>query len=399
METLYYLLKVNIGFAMLYGAYRLMLRGTPGFAASRAWLLLAPVVAFILPLITLPSEVQMDRVIELPAMVVGGSVGEMTNSPAHFSPGNAILLLYALGVLVSLIFLMIRYRRAWRMITSVEGEALSFFGHIVLPAGLQEDEERSLAAHEHAHASKGHSYDILYFEILAALSWWNPAWRWALRELRTVHELQADAVASALHPDYGLLLLSRAFGVPKSTLVNSFRSSNLKTRIAMLNKKGSRFSVLRYTIAIPVLVASLLVISCVKPEVPQLPPPPPAPAAPVAPTQPVMDLSEVDVQPEFPGGMEALYTYLSNTVHYPDQARTGKVQGKVFVQFTLGNDGKVKDVDLKRGVREDLNEEALRVVRAMPDWTPGSKDGHKVATRFIIPVDFKLDSANSKGGH
>ncbi len=392
METLVLLLRVNIAFAMLYGTYRLMLRGSASFAANRAWLLLAPVAAFILPLVTLPSDVQMGRMIELPAMVVGGSEDVMTISLAHSSTVDTMLMIYGLGVLVALVFLTVRYVKAWRMITSVEGEALSFFGRIVLPAGLQEDEERALAAHEQVHASKGHSYDILYFEILAALSWWNPAWRWALRELRTVHELQADAVASTLHADYGFLLLSRALGVPESTLVNSFRSSNLKTRITMLNKKSSRFSGLRYAFAIPVLALSLLAVSCVKSEAPSIPPPPP-PAEIVAPTQPVMDLSEVDVQPEFPGGMEALFAILRKTVHYPEQAFKEKVQGKVFVQFTVDRDGKVKDVDLKRGVREDLNEEALRAARAMPDWTPGSKDGHAVATRFIIPIDFTLEGA------
>ena len=110
-----------------------------------------------------------------------------------------------------------------------------------------------------------------------------------------------------------------------------------------------------------------------------------------------MDLSEVDVPPEFPGGMEAMHTFMQKSVHYPEQARDEKVQGKVYVQFTVDHDGKVKDVEIKRGMREDLNEEALRAMRAMPDWSPGSKAGQAVATRFIMPMEFRLDSTNSTG--
>ncbi|HQY79598.1 MAG: energy transducer TonB [Flavobacteriales bacterium] len=159
----------------------------------------------------------------------------------------------------------------------------------------------------------------------------------------------------------------------------------------MLNKKGPRFSALRYALGIPVVVASLLAVSCIQQDAsPSSPPPPP-------PVPPIMDLSEVDVPPEFPGGMEAMHTFMQKSVHYPEQARDEKVQGKVYVQFTVDHDGKVKDVEIKRGMREDLNEEALRAMRAMPDWSPGSKDGQAVATRFIMPMEFRLDSTNSTG--
>ena len=74
METLIYLLKVNIAFVILIGAYRLLLRAMPLFAANRAWLLLAPVVAFALPLITIPSDIRMGGVIQLPGIPVRDDV-------------------------------------------------------------------------------------------------------------------------------------------------------------------------------------------------------------------------------------------------------------------------------------------------------------------------------------
>jgi len=401
METLLYLLRVNIAFILLYGIFHLFLRNAPHFAANRAWLLLTPIAAFLLPLMQLPASASLPAVIELAPLTIGITGNASLGTPSTLTPERVLSAIYLGGVLLSLIILTIRYVLAWRSSHRTGDEALSFFGRIVIPADVHGDEERSLLAHERVHASHGHSFDVLFYELLAALSWWNPLWRLALRELRTLHELQADAVASTFHSDYGHLLLSRALGVPTSTLVNSFRSSNLKTRITMLNKTGSRFSGLKYALAVPALFVALVAVSSARPDVPSappippMPPVPPAAPAPPAQTDPTMDLSQVDVQPEFPGGMEAMYAYMLNTVQYPEQAAKDKLEGKVYVQFIVGSDGKVEDVTLRHGVRHDIDTEAMRSVASMPNWTPGQKDGHAVATRFIIPVVFALKKAEA----
>lgn len=380
METMDYLLKVNVVFVLLYGAYHLLLRKSTLFAANRTWLLLAPVVAYAVPLVRLPASVPLAGATELLPFATGATALQGGATGAAGLPlGQVVLMIHVAGVLLSLVVLAVRYARAWRVSRGQHGEALSFFGRIVLPADLDGDEERSLVAHERVHARQGHSFDVLYFELLAAASWWNPLWRSALRELRMVHELQADAVASAFHPDYARLLLSRALGVPVSSLVNSFRSSNLKTRIAMLNMKSSRSTGLKYALSIPLVALAFVAVS---PRV--------ALSLPAEQQPPVYDLGTVQVQPEFPGGMEAMYAFLKETVHYPDSALKEKVQGKVYVEFIVGADGKVRDVGLRRGVREDLNKEALRAVSSMPDWSPGKMDGKVVATRFTIPIAFTL---------
>lgn len=108
------------------------------------------------------------------------------------------------------------------------------------------------------------------------------------------------------------------------------------------------------------------------------------------PTDTIIDVASMDVQPEFPGGMAAMYEYLGSTIHYPDSAFLEKVQGKVFVQFVVGSDGKVRDAEVRRGVRKDLDDEAVRAIRAMPDWKPGQMNGKAVATRFTVPINFNL---------
>lgn len=378
METLIFLLKVNIVFAVLLGAYYLAFRKSPLFAANRAWLLLMPVVAFMVPLVRLPASVPMAGTMDLLSFSDGSSGFVTERTTSHLGMGDVVFAIYVAGVLISLLVLAIRYVRAWRFSRSPHGEALSFFGHIVLPADLNGDEQRSLAAHEQVHARKGHSYDVLYYELLAAASWWNPLWRLALSYLRTVHELQADAVASTLHPDYGRLLLSRALGIPVSSLVNSFRSPNLKTRIAMLNITTSRYAKLKYALSIPLLALAFVAVS-----------PRAAFDLPLV-QEPVYDLSKLGVQPEFPGGMAAMYEFLASTIQYPDGALKENVQGKVFVQFVVGSDGKVRDAEVRRGVRKDLDDEAVRAISTMPDWKPGQMNGKAVATRFTVPIDFKL---------
>ncbi len=106
------------------------------------------------------------------------------------------------------------------------------------------------------------------------------------------------------------------------------------------------------------------------------------------PADTIYDLNAVEVQPEFPGGTEAMYQYLQNAIHYPDQAVKDSVGGKVYVVFVVGSNGKVRDAKVRRGVRQDIDAEALRAVMAMPDWTPGKFADKPVATRFTLPISF-----------
>lgn len=104
------------------------------------------------------------------------------------------------------------------------------------------------------------------------------------------------------------------------------------------------------------------------------------------------DISQVEEWPVFPGGQEAMYDYFSKKTDYPIKAVVRGLEGKVYVEFTIDTIGNVTDVLLKRGVKdaEMLDEEAIRVVKAMPRWTPARLQGRPVACRFVIPVNFKL---------
>ena len=98
----------------------------------------------------------------------------------------------------------------------------------------------------------------------------------------------------------------------------------------------------------------------------------------------------VDKMPEYPGGSEAMFQFLTSNIKYPKSCIDDKIQGRVLVQFVVEKDGSITDAKTVKSVHPDLDAEALRVINAMPAWTPGEQKGQKVRVTYTIPVVFKL---------
>ena len=94
--------------------------------------------------------------------------------------------------------------------------------------------------------------------------------------------------------------------------------------------------------------------------------------------------------PQFPGGDAALISFLNENIKYPPKAVQDKVEGKVIVQFMVKKTGKIDDVKVLRSVRKDLDDEAVRVVKMMPDFIPAKQNGEVADMPYTIPVSFKL---------
>ena len=106
----------------------------------------------------------------------------------------------------------------------------------------------------------------------------------------------------------------------------------------------------------------------------------------------------VDQMPEFPGGVEAMMKYVAENVKYPESAKENNLQGRVIVKFVIEKDGSVSNVEVGRGWGNELDDEAVRVVKAMPKWKPGKQDGKPVRVSFMLPINFKLsDGTPTKG--
>ena len=99
----------------------------------------------------------------------------------------------------------------------------------------------------------------------------------------------------------------------------------------------------------------------------------------------------VETMPEFPGGQQALFKYLSENVKYPVIAQENGIQGRVICQFTVNKDGSIVDVQVVRsGGDASLDKEAVRVIKSMPKWKPGKQRGKAVRVKYTVPVNFKL---------
>nr|WP_302830951.1 TonB family protein [uncultured Bacteroides sp.] len=97
-----------------------------------------------------------------------------------------------------------------------------------------------------------------------------------------------------------------------------------------------------------------------------------------------------DKLPEFPGGMQAMMQYLSSNTKYPKVAQENGTTGRVMVQFVVMEDGKLSRIKVLRGADPLLDEEAVRVVKAMPAWTPGMVGDKNVKVQYTIPIAFNL---------
>lgn len=98
----------------------------------------------------------------------------------------------------------------------------------------------------------------------------------------------------------------------------------------------------------------------------------------------------VEQMPEYPGGTSELMRFLANNIKYPAIAAENSIEGRVVIRFVVGKDGKVSDINVLRSLDPSCDKEAIRVIKAMPNWIPGMQNGRKVAVYYTLPVLFKL---------
>ena len=321
----------------------------------------------------------------------------------------------------------------------------SWMGNIIISEKDYRDRPEYILLHERAHIAGRHSWDILLCDVLIVFQWFNPA-AWLLKaELQSVHEYEADrrVLSSGVNAaDYQLLLIRKAVGDKLFSMANNLTQSSLKKRITMmLKRKSNPWSRARMLVAVPVAAVAVVAFATPKAEslsnviesesealVSKVMPAvkaqadgssqgatemAAADAAPVkaeAEAQPKADAPEaivpdgddkvydvVEQQPEFPGGTSGLAKWLGDNIKYPAEAAKQGIEGRVIVQFVVGIDGTVSNVKLMRPVNPLLDQEALRVVTAMPKWTPGKQDGKPVAVKYTIPVTFRQDVGAADG--
>lgn len=160
-------------------------------------------------------------------------------------------------------------------------------------------------------------------------------------------------------------------------------------------------AILRLLIVIPLLTALIIaIVSCSasrkasKTPTEMTPPPPPSPPPPPPPA-PTEVFIIVEEMPQFPGGETALMKFIVDNIKYPEAARNKGIQGRVMLKFVVTANGNIDQVEVVRGVDPLLDQEAIRVIKMMPLWTPGRQGGKAVNVWYTIPVTFALNGASS----
>ena len=421
-----WMLFSTLATGLLYGLYALLLRRDRWLQLSRWYLMGAFVFSLVFPLVRLPEALVPSSPTGEPAVLLTLNGVEVADgaAPPVFQLADAVPAIYLFGLLLTLAVLLfqlvvqsvavLRLRRKHTVYTAADGFLIpkgaslvllpddtapySFFNQIVVGTrDLSDDELRCILEHESLHVRSRHTLDLIAVRVLCCVSWFNPfAWLVA-SELRAVHEYQADDAVLAAHGREGYLglLYREATGVGYGHITNNFQSINIKNRIAMMKTKKSRFGAWKMLAALPV-VAVLLMVGC-KPagektveqeEIPFESSNVDESASQDVNTEEVVSFAEVE--PEFPGGIEALYKYLADNIKYPEKAKADMIEGRVLVNFVIEKDGSVTNAKVLRSVSDEIDAEALRVVSAMPQWKPGMLQDTPVRVQYNLPIVFKL---------
>ena len=406
---------------LLYGLYCLTLRRDRWLQLSLWYLLLALGFSIVFPFFSLPERLVSASQSVIPVGEYQATLNEIEISATPASHAIGLIDVYLIGLALCVAYLLlqlvvqavkvIRLRRKHTVYRSSDGFDIprgtslilldddtapySFFRQIVVGVrGLTDEELRCILAHESFHVSNLHSLDILFARLMCCLAWFNPFVWLIMRELRAVQEFQADAasIGACGREDYLHLLYRQVTGTGYGHITNNFQSINIKNRIVMMNKTKTRFGAWKVLAALPV-AALLLMVGCKNAANQE-------PETTVAQQQEVVadtddtiydgNVSPVEMEPEFPGGMDALYKYLAENIKYPEQAKAEKIQGRVAVTFVIEKDGSVTNAKVVRGIGGGCDEEALRVVNAMPKWTPGRMSDEPVRVNYVLPITFKL---------
>ena len=424
---LLYIGRAGLYLGLFYAFYLLVMRRTTFFRFNRVLLLAGSYLCLLLPFIPLRTVSASALSSEL-TMTGVGAADISRELSASFPWKEALLALYLAGALVTLALCLIS---AWKMgrlirrgestpmegctLVLLEGEISSFsWGRKVVMSRKDLRENPAIFTHEKMHVRHRHSLDLLLFLPLQILFWWNPLVWITREELRLLHEYEADegVIQNGIDAtQYQLLLVRKAVGEQRFTLASGFQHAKLKNRITMMLKPtSSGWMRYAYLAMIPTLAA--LMYACNPSKNTAEPTSVPAETqvqaeqvvqAAVQNVAPAVSAAEmnkdaesvrfslVDKKPRFNGGDANEFSkWVNSQLTYPAQAKADGVQGRVTLQFTVGADGVLRDVRVLRGVREDLDSEAVRVISASPKWTPGEQDGKPVAVTYAYPVIYQL---------
>lgn len=464
-----YLIEVIVFQAIFLGIYLLFLRKETFFQWNRIYLLSTVLLAFVLPLMEIPllqTQVILPRQIQELSPVFIGAISTVNSAPmasGNLPNGFWWVALYLTGVVFTSGILLRKYQEInryfrfkrngdQRIITIPNsGAAFTFLNTIFLGENLDAETRRHILAHEEVHVIQRHGLDLLFFELLRVLFWFNPFIYVYQRSIGELHEYIADAKA-VCHSEprsYYNQLLNTAFGSQKISFINTFFNQSLiKKRILMLHKHSKKTAKWKYLFLLPVLAGMLTYVGCstdngsengqsetLEQQISDL-------QATIdnkeqlsstemeniknllytsivksTKSKPTVQIDEhssdeevadvpfavIEEVPTFPGceamvdneaKKECMSQSVSAFVNEKFDTSLGKKLGltginKIYVQFKIDKNGHVQFMG-SRGPHPALEKEAERVVNLLPNMEPGKHKDQPVAVLYALPIVFQI---------
>jgi hypothetical protein len=448
-QRINYLLELNACLLISYLLYALLLRQETCFRFNRWYLLLTPLLALLVPFMHFNLSP-----VQLPAYVFIATDGFFGSVPAPATPAAVpgqsgayhwlpvIAVIYGGGVLFQSGRLLwqlgqirrllrhhrdkIRHWRGYWFIEATGMPAFSFFRYLFWnPAQpLDSPEGAAILAHEEAHIRQGHSFDVLYLQVLGIVCWYNPVVYGYQRAITRTHEYLADAQAlrTTTPYTYAHLLLNQLTQPAAVSLGNHFHQSTTQNRIHMITQHTRKPRWYKALLSTSLLTLALLVAACQTEE-------------PFTTDSLASDVyATADRMPVFPGGQDEMYKFIGKNIRYPNEAREMGIQGRVLVKFIVDETGKVTDIGIAEdetvinaeeivvvgytnnafGSRHDTSEpplvrmpgqplqtentnvhlqaELIRVIGMLPAFEPGRHNEKPVKVRYQLPVKFTLQN-------
>lgn len=445
-----YFIKINLALGLFYMAYRLLFQNDTCFKLRRFTLIGILCFAFIYPLPDIKPWVAEQPILLLCIEYLSSFYAsssdsflteELTSMPLDtiapaetvaITPaaidwrsliGTVALAIYALGVLVLFfrsIVEIVSIHRIYKscqkqkihniplLVSAQIEEPYSFFHWIFIdPQKYDRQALSEILIHEQTHQRQLHSLDVVLGECVTILCWINP-FAWLIKkEIRINHEYIADQ--AVMHAGFNKkeyqyhLIGMKHIPLAAANLYNYFSVLPLKKRITMLNKKRMpRAGIIKYLALMPLAAALLFVnnMETMARIVPEVVEPariisatpsetiPETPEAPLPPDDKVYTVA--DEMPKYPGGDAQLLKYIVGNLKYPASAVENKIEGRVVVSFIVEKDGSISQPEIRRSIDPALDNEAIRVINTLPQWTPGKNNGEIVRVKYTVPVQFRL---------
>lgn len=401
MSWALYLLQVNIYLIIFFCFYRLLLDKETYFILNRVYLIASGVLSLAIPFLRfewLATQAVTQHVYVRVDQLNGFVIPQQAVNNASW--GNLIVAIYLIGILFfvcRLIFQLIKVRKMFDAVNN--STAFSFLNRKVIAENIPEPAIVTL--HEEIHIKQRHTLDVLFFELLAIFTWFNPIIYAYKYTIKNIHEFLADEAAANFQGDketYSLLLLSQAFGARPSDLTNGFFTKSLiKKRIFMLHKQRSKkTAILKYGLFVPLFALTLILSSASIRKNDKL-----IAVAEKIPLNELNNVVNIVVEPlkaiETPKTItknkslkkanEAwapLYNALASKIKYPKAALNNKTQGNVRIDFSLEN-GHITSTTVANNLGDEIEQELKKNVLSFHQ-TLTAKDGS-----YSILTTFKID--------